>query len=166
MPGRREGTKGRLRRSEGPTQGRRVRQAEEQVPGTSGTIAFQVIVIVDVVVLVIPPLVIVAVNVLFPIVPGLASLPQEGERLLVHSIAQPIALRWWQRRRRRQVLGTTPWRRQRRRSTRSPSFLLLLKVEIQVEVGILLAVASLSRTRSEEGSFDLASSASRRRQSE
>ena len=133
----------------------------------SGTIAIQVVIVVDVVVLVIPPLVIVAVDVLFPIVPGLASLPQEGERLLVHSIAQPIALRWWQRRRRRQVLGTTPWRRQRRRSARSPSsFLLLLEVEIQVKVGILLAVALLARMQSEEGLFDLASSVSRRQQSE
>ncbi len=146
MPGWRGGAKGRLRRSEGPAQGRRVRQAEEQVPRTFGTIAFQVVVVVAVVVLVIPLLVIVAVDVLFPIVPGLASLPQEGERLLVLLITQPIALRWWQRRRRRQILGTTPWRRQWRRSARSLSFLLLLEVKIQVEVGILLAIASLSRT--------------------
>ncbi len=145
MPGRRGGTKGRLQRSEGPAQGRRVQQAKEQVPRTSGTIAFQVVVVVNVVVLVIPPLVIIAVDVLFPIVPGLASLPREGERLLVLLIAQPIALRWWRRRRRRQVLGTTPWRRRRRRSARSPSFLLLLEVEIQVKVDILLAVALLLR---------------------
>jgi hypothetical protein len=95
MPGWRGGTKGRLRRSEGPAQGRRVQQAEEQVPGTSGTIAIQVVVVVNVVVLVILPLIIVAVDVLFPILPGLASLRREGEWLLVLSIAQPIALRWW-----------------------------------------------------------------------
>jgi hypothetical protein len=171
MPGRRGGTKGRLRRSEGPAQGRRVQQAEEQVPGTSGRIAIQVVVvvnvvIVDIVVLVIPPLVIVVVDILFPIVPGLASLPREGERLLVLSIAQPIALRWWRCCRQRQVLGTTLWRRGWRRSARSPSFLLLLEVEIQVKVGILFTVASLSRTQSEEGSFDSALSALRRRQSE